>query len=127
MITSDKTDILDHRVFDGLAVDDPAHYAAKFMQPNFYLVKMGEKNPSYVIFEVQGNRFVFHLVNFTKCKTYRMTEDFMRGFVLPFCRFRGLKHIQASVERKGMARKLEKLGFKRAYSNIYKSEVAHVL
>ncbi len=127
MIVQDKTAILDHRVFDGLAVDDLAHYAEKFMQPNFYLVEIGKKVKSYVIFEVRGRGFVFHLVNFTRTKTRRATELFVEGFVKPFCTFRGLKYIEATAERRGMEKKLERLGFKKSSGNIYKMELGHVL
>ncbi len=112
MICQNKRAIRTHEVFDGLAVNDRNLLTRKFMQPNFYLVEIpmnGRK--AFVVFEVLNKTFVFHLVNFTKFKTRDMTETFMREFVEPFCKFRGLEFIRATAEREGMARKLKKLGF----------------
>ncbi|MCB1557226.1 MAG: hypothetical protein KDJ15_07945 [Alphaproteobacteria bacterium] len=128
MICQNKRAIEDHSVFEGLCVPDREHYAQLFMRPDFYLVEMeqgGKK--AHVVFQVRGRDFVFHLVNFTRFKTRTMTQDFIKNFVKPFCRFRGLDRIEASAERAGMARKLSRLGFKNVKDNIYRGEVAHVL
>ena len=124
MIISDKTPIKDHSVFDGLYVPEKCTWAKLFMNERFKLVKMHVNNADcFVIFEVIKDTFVFHLVNFTQANTNAMTETFFKAFVRPFCAFRGLDKVRASVERRGMARKLERQGLRHIGNNIYEGEI----
>lgn len=128
MLAQNKTDIQNHKAFEGLYVPDKEKYARAFMRDDYYLWQCKDKKgrKAYVVFQVEGKSFVFHLVNFTAFKTKDMTERFMRDFVKPFCRFRGLNKIWASAERRGMARKLERLGFEKVSDKTYVGEVNHV-
>lgn len=127
-IDDTKTAIKNHSVFNGLCCDDRALYADKFMQPDYYLFSKRLFNMyAHVVFQVKDRGFVFHLVNFTEWKTKTMTQDFINNLVIPYCKDKGLNFIQATAERKGMARKLEKLGFVNTEGNTYRKELAHVL
>ena len=122
-----KAAIKDHRVFNGLCCDDRASYADKFMQPDFYLFYRRLLNmESFVVFQVKNQGFIFHLVNFTEMKTKSMTELFINNQVIPYCKAQGLKFIQATAERKGMARKLERMGFVNIEGNTYRKELSYV-
>lgn len=129
-IDKSKSAIKSHGVFHGLAVDDRPKYAQLFMQPQFKLVEFVHElgaHLGWIIFEEWKGCFVFHLVNFTRIKTNAMTERVMREFVKPYCEKNGLKFIQASAERRGMAIKLEKLGLKPFSGQVLRGEAAHVL
>lgn len=122
-----KAAIKDHSVFNGLAVDDRQKFSALFMHPQFKLLTMCMDGKfAHVIFEEWDGVFVFHLVNFTAMTTKTMTQDFIEQFVIPYCKERGLSAVQASVERKGMARKLSALGFEPLSGNVHRKEVNHV-
>lgn len=124
MIVSDKSDIQNYNVFEGLHVPNKQVWAKLFMNDNFTLVKMRQGGANcYVIFEVVKDTFLFHLVNFTGANTQKATENFFKRFVRPFCAFRGLDKVRASVERKGMARKLERQGLKHIGHNIYEGKI----
>lgn len=128
MICQSKAAIKNQTVFDGLCVDDRAYYTELFLRDDFHLVEFEQHDrKAHVVFQIREKDFVFHLVNFTKFKTRTMTKDFMQNFVKPFCKFRGLKWIYATAERKGMARKLERMGFELIRDNIYRGEVKNVL
>lgn len=120
-VDKNKIAIRNGSAFDGLRVPDRDKIAALFLMPQFHLVNFG--GLGHVIFEVHENSFVFHLVNFTKAKTVNMTEAVMENFVIPFCNLIGLRFIQARVERPGMARKLERLGFENFSGNCYRRAV----
>lgn len=127
-IDHEKKAIQDKSVFTGLAVDDPDKFSELFMGPDYKLLTLNDgAAKAYVIFEEHKGGFIFHLVNFTALRTSHMTEDFIKGRVLPYCKVRSLTYIEAAVERRGMARKLEKLGFKYKGDHIYRKEVPRVL
>lgn len=121
----EKKAIKDHSAFEGLAVDDLDKFEALFMRPEFHLLEMTDDKgvKAHIVFEEREGGFKFHLVNFTKMKTKTMTEDFINGRVIPYCLARGLLFIEASVERKGMGRKLKGLGFENVEKNIYRRGV----
>lgn len=128
-IDRSKAAIKDHRVFEGLIVDDPAKFADLFMRPQFQLVcyKIEGREHGWIIYEIVNDSFVFHLVNFTQVSGHHdITDSVFEKVVLPVCVRNGLKYIQASVERAGMARKLKSKGFERYSGRVYRGEVSHV-
>lgn len=131
-IDKTKRAIKDQSVFDGLSVDDPNKFYLMFLRPQFKLLELQVIEHDvitygHVIFEVKGDSFVFHLVNFTSFKTHDMTEKFIKYIVPQLCKLFDLKTIEATAERAGMAIKLEHLGFKNVEGNIYRAEVQNVL
>lgn len=120
-IDDSKQAIKDRTAFKGLCVPNPDAVAALFMQPQFKLLEFPQLGQ--IVYEVFERGFVFHLVNFTRVKTHGITEAVIEGMVLPFCRQNGLEFIQARVERKGMARKLQRLGFQQFSGNVYRRAV----
>ena len=124
-----KAAIKDHRVFEGLVVDDPAKFAALFMQPQFKLACYGidGNECGWVIYEIVNSTFVFHLVNFTQVSGQQdITDMVFDQLVRPVCNHNALEYVQASVERAGMARKLKSKGFERYSGRVYRGEVSHV-
>jgi len=124
MIDPSKKAIKDGSVFKGLAVPDQAKYQKLFLNPQF---KLWSADGGHAIFEEHNGGYVFHLFNYTQCRTRSMTEYFIYDVAIPYCKERGLTFIQASAERAGMARKLVKMGFKNIGNNVYQGEVANVL
>lgn len=120
-IDANKQAIRDRTAFKGLCVPNPDAVAALFMQPQFHLVDFPQLGQ--IVFEVYEKSFVFHLVNFTRVKSQGITEAVIDGMVMPFCRAEGLEFIQARVERRGMARKLQRLGFENFSGNVYRRPV----
>jgi len=127
MIDKTKAAIKDYSVFDGLCVQDTDYYAQKFLQDGFHLFEHDQSGvKGYVVFQVKGESFIFHLVNFTNFKTKSMTQDFINFFVKPYCEKNDIKTIYATAERLGMAIKLKKLGFNWAAGSLYRRDVKHV-
>jgi hypothetical protein len=123
-----KRAIKDLSVFNGLCVPDLSAYKREFLKPRYRLLEMKIKNIplGHVVYEIKGNVFKFHLVNFLKLKTRRMTQDFVRHIAEPIALKNGCQFIEGTAERKGMAIKLERLGFVNVESNIYRKDLCHV-
>lgn len=116
-----KAAIKNHTVFNGLAVDDRAKFADMFLRPEFHLIELiHEDTYAHVIFEIVGDTFKFHLVNFTAFKTQDMTEHFVKEIAPIICFAFDLKNMEATAERKGMERKLERLGFEHIEGKTYR-------
>lgn len=115
VIDKEKRAIKDMTVFDGLAVDDRDKFRDLFLMPQFNLLEVyeGARLIGYVVYEITEFAFHYHLVNFTSEKSLTMTEAVNLEFTIPYCERAGIRQIRANVERLGMARKLEKLDFKR--------------
>ena len=126
-----KKAIKNGNAFRGLCVPRKSYWRKEFLKPEYNLLAVydetGKDRLGYVIYETRGEDFIFHLVNFTQRRTRNMTERFVRWFVKPLCEETGLSRILARAERKGMQRKLEKIGFRNAGGNLYEGRLEHVL
>lgn len=115
-------------VFAGLVVDDPKKFINLFLDDCYKLIVFDRDgvDVGYTIFEEKDGAFIFHLYNFTQIRTANMTEQTIHNLVVPYCKQVGLDRIIAKAERKGMAIKLERMGFKNTHDNEYMGEVEHV-
>lgn len=120
-IDHNRQPIRDLTVFEGLIVDDKAKFKELFLHPQFTLLRFEEGDKEgFIIFEEWEGGFIFHLVNFTQMNTQTMTEEFIKNQAIPYCKKRNLNFIQASVERAGMGRKLQKIGFENIGNNVFR-------
>lgn len=124
-----KAAIKNLEVFEGLAIDDKEKFRDLFLNDPYKLIVFLDDGIVYghIIYEIVQDTFVFHLVNFTRHATQNMTEIALSYVIAPFCYENGVKYIQATAERPGMAKKLEKLGFKQVEGRIFRGEAEHVL
>tara|TARA_R110002124_G_scaffold14054_6_gene63242 strand:+ start:483 stop:899 length:417 start_codon:yes stop_codon:yes gene_type:complete len=135
VLKNNKKAIKTGGVFRGLCVDNRKFWRKEFLKDRYKLLAVYDENSKelagYVIYEEVEPFFRFHLVNFTQRQLRTaggITERFMKGFVFPFCQERGLKKVICEVERRGMARKLERLGFAEvAETGVYIGRVPNVL
>lgn len=124
----EKDAIQSGEVFKGLSVDNPVKLIELFMQDDFKCIvfKADGENVGYIVFQEWDGAFIFHLYNFTAIKTKRMTEETIFNLTIPYCQAKGLDRIIAKAERLGMAKKLEKMGFKNIGGNEYRGDIINV-
>jgi len=110
-------------IFKGLAVPDVAHYKREFMKPQYHLIGAadGAEIIGHAVYEVIGREMLFHLVNF------RPVPGGVIGPLFDHVKQFGFTAINATAERRAMAKRLESLGFKHVFPGLYRAEVAHVL
>ncbi len=115
-----KADIQNHRVFNGLDVNNITNVVSEFCRADHYLINIWAKSGhvGYVVFQIIKDKLYFKLIN---CKPLKngVTGSLLSDFIIPYCHKNNINAVIATVERPAMAIKLKKLGFKKLKSGVW--------